>query len=542
MQIYMDNDKDTVTVVQSVASASTMISSVAVEAKNYIVSKFPDNFFKHIYIDTSQTVTQQSYNEKYSKTANKIPYPSMTITPIMSLDDPIGGMEKTMHLSSPNLYLRKDINRTYNKLVVDPDQQFAIYYTSDYITTNFDFKITLNTYIQNVNTAFYLKSRFQQGFFQYLNHKYLQTEIPKSLIRLIADIKDYDLSDKDDMDSLRLYLIGTSKSEKTIQKKINTGTSKQCFFLNQPQNLLVLFTDLDCPPSVIREAQVEGEYVINFRLQVSCWVPNAFILNINRKKLNQLSEETINHLDSGNDELETGILSANIYTDRDILTKNDTIYFTDNNGKEQIGHLVYSETFTHELNKQFTDIKILYDNDSDFSKIMRYATEQNNIDISSLVHIKLFTNQGEVPISEYSIDYKNMKVYDFSDNINQSDIAVALYVNRLAYESLKKAYESDSFYFNSNFLTTIFAKTVRKDEYGNEIEDPVKLVLRSFVNEKELSTTNINKSLRVNTSYGIGYVGLSDKIDDENENAYKICLGYDSNNQPIIKKLEIKEA
>ena len=64
MQIYLDNTNNTVTAVQSVASASTMISSLAREAIEYIESKFPPKFFVHTYIDTSQTVTQRSYNEK----------------------------------------------------------------------------------------------------------------------------------------------------------------------------------------------------------------------------------------------------------------------------------------------------------------------------------------------------------------------------------------------------------------------------------------------------------------------------------------------
>ena len=67
MQIYLDNDKNTVTIVQSVASASTMISSLANESIEYIKSKFPPHFFKHIFIDTSQTVTQRAYNEKYNR-------------------------------------------------------------------------------------------------------------------------------------------------------------------------------------------------------------------------------------------------------------------------------------------------------------------------------------------------------------------------------------------------------------------------------------------------------------------------------------------
>ena len=72
MQIYLDNEKNTVTMVQSVASASTMISSVAIEAKDFVVSKFPKNFFKHIYVDTSQTITQINYNaDQKQSTENK---------------------------------------------------------------------------------------------------------------------------------------------------------------------------------------------------------------------------------------------------------------------------------------------------------------------------------------------------------------------------------------------------------------------------------------------------------------------------------------
>ena len=111
MRVYINNDKNNYAFVQSVASASTMISSVAYEAKKYVLSKFPKNFFKHVYIDTAQTVSEQHVRERYNKTANKIPYPSMGITPEISLDDTIGNMNKGMHLSSPNLYLRKELKR-----------------------------------------------------------------------------------------------------------------------------------------------------------------------------------------------------------------------------------------------------------------------------------------------------------------------------------------------------------------------------------------------------------------------------------------------
>ena len=43
MLIY--NDKDDIAIVQSVASASTLISSATTAVRDYVVSNFPDNFF-----------------------------------------------------------------------------------------------------------------------------------------------------------------------------------------------------------------------------------------------------------------------------------------------------------------------------------------------------------------------------------------------------------------------------------------------------------------------------------------------------------------
>lgn len=540
MQIYLDNDKNTVTFVQSVASASTMISSLANEASQFVLSKFPKNYFKHVFIDTSQTVTQRAYNEKYSKTANKIRYPSMTITPVMSLDDPIGGMEKSMHMSSPNLYLRRDIDRTMGRIVVDPKNRFAVYYSSDYITTNFDFKITVNTYIQNVNASMYMKSRFQPGFFQYYNNRKIETEIPKSLIVAMSDILGYDMSNSDDMDALRLYLIGTGKTVDSVLKKINTGTSKECFFLNKEQNLLVLMNDLDCPPSVIKDGQSEGEYTITFRLQISTWIPNAFILKMNKDKIASLNKTTISALEnSESSDLSEGILTTKVYEALPVLL-GDVIEFTDDSGNTQIGHLIFKETYTRPMDG--SSIGTLYAMQSinsklkdEFTKVLDYAIS-SNIDLSALIHIRVFSNQGEISNALFSFDYSTLGVTLLNESYVQSDIGIAMYINRLAYESLLKAVSESKFYFNSNFLTTVKSKVIEDNSEKN-----VDIAVHSFASSRERLSSDDAMCFRINTAYGIGYIGLSDP-DDSEENSYRICIGFDSDNNAIIKQFELRES
>jgi hypothetical protein len=267
MIIYKD-DND-IRLVQSVASASTLISSLTGEIREYILSKFPKNFFKSIYIDTAETIQAQNRNDKYNRGLNKLPYPTMGITPEISIDSPIEGMEKSPHLSSPNLFLRKDLKSFYKRILLDTEKKYSVYYTSDYITTNYNFRITTNKYIQNADLTYFMKSNFQQGFFQFLNDKYINTEIPKTYIKLISDIMGYNLDDSDDMTEMELYMIATGTHEDIVRKKINLMTGKTGFFVNEKSNLLTLFTDMEAPGSIIRDGMSEGEYTINFRIQVS---------------------------------------------------------------------------------------------------------------------------------------------------------------------------------------------------------------------------------------------------------------------------------
>jgi hypothetical protein len=267
MIIYKD-DND-IRLVQSVASASTLISSLTGEIREYILSKFPKNFFKSVYIDTAETIQAQNRNDKYNRGLNKLPYPTMGITPEISIDSPIEGMEKSPHLSSPNLFLRKDMKSFYKRILLDTEKKYSVYYTSDYITTNYNFRITTNKYIQNADLTYFMKSNFQQGFFQFLNDKYINTEIPKTYIKLISDIMGYNLDDSDDMTEMELYMIATGTHEDIVRKKINLMTGKTGFFVNEKSNLLTLFTDMEAPGSIIRDGMSEGEYTINFRVQVS---------------------------------------------------------------------------------------------------------------------------------------------------------------------------------------------------------------------------------------------------------------------------------
>ena len=412
MRFYVNDDTNSLNIVQPITSASTLISSLTAQVKEYILSRFPKDLFKTVYIDTAEPSGDQRMREKYNSTADKIPYPSMGITPEITLDDPIGGMEKHLHLSSPNLYLRKDIRNTYKNLLVDPKNRVSIYYTSDYITTNFNFRITTNSFIQNADMAFFLKSKFQQGVFQFINNRYVQTEIPKTFIKIIADILHLDINDAYEMDRLREYMISTGTQDGLIEKKNNLMSGKECFFINERVNFLTVFDNLDCPTTVVREGQSEGEYTITFRFQVSTWLPNNFIMNIHKKTIDDLRCQ----ISTTDVEQDTGYYPIGLHGNSldgktyKLLLKKDAIEFNDSTGVKHIGQLVYDNKYTYEVDKPIPTIELMPSMTKEFKVIHEYAVNgmPKKLDLTSLLKIVVVDHTGYLDEKYYNIDYEKM--------------------------------------------------------------------------------------------------------------------------------------
>lgn len=522
MIIYTDNND--IRLVQSVASASTLISSLTGEVREYILSKFPRNFFKSIYIDTAETIHAQNRNDKYNRGLNKIPYPTMGITPEMSIDSPIEGMEKSPVLNSPNLFLRRDMKSYYKRILLDTEKKYSVYYTADYITTNYNFRITTNKYVQNADLTMFLKSNFQQGFFQFLNDKYINTEIPKTYIKIISDLLGYNLDDSDDMTEMELYLIATGTQEDIVRKKINLMTGKTGFFVNDKSNLLTLFTDLEAPGSIIRDGMSEGEYVINFRVQVSAWLPNSFIFSIDKEKFLDLDRSTIeNSLNNVSTEQDEGFYSLSISDV--LLNRKDALNFElSTPGESAIFQNIHHMVFTYDVSTVMSVIDLTDYMRSDLQQVHAYMVSKNMV-VSDLMRITMFNRNGQLTNTDINIDYDDLLV---TINLNSAqDLSLSIYVNRLLFEAVKKAMESDEFFFNSRILATIKVKTT---------DGVFRVPVYSFENAREYYSTELLKMVRVNTIYGIGYLAVTADDPTDLTDSYKICVGYNEE-QPIILRL-----
>lgn len=530
MKVYLEDNN--IQLVHSITSAHNAISSLAAEAKNFILSKFQKldkDYFRYVQIDTATASTFTNKNRNFNQNLHKIPYPSMLITPEITLDNPLAGTDTDPHTSSPNRWMRRDLNSYYYKLISDPNNKISMYYTTDTITTIFNFKIAVKSFIQNTDLLYFLKNELNPGFFKYLNCRSLNTEIPKTFIDIISRVLDYDVTNADDMENFRLYLLSTSRQRDSIRKKLNMSTGTYGFFMNDVVDLLTVVDSIDGPSGIIREGQTEGEYVITFRLQVTAPIVNNFILSINKKKFALIKNEVelLDSLFTKNDEEPSAPSSLAIPTS---MKNDEVIYFADSNGEEHIGINIFSEFLTYDANVKSKHLNLIPLLKPKIRNIHSYMLAKN-LDITTFINIRVIDQFGirtdvEINLNTLEVDIPNIT----------SDVLICVFVDRSVFDAITTAQQTDKNIFNDNFLTALNIKI--NDDNGNLVSRQA--IVKSFINEAEQNSNDVNKSLRVNTIYGIGYIYLVNE-NDKQASKMKVCLGQDKWGNKIIKSLVLIE-
>ena len=524
-KVYLQDNQ--IKLVQSIASASTIISTLCGEVKQFIIKKFPPNYFRHIHMDTGTASHLINVNRNYNQKLHKIPYPNLSIETSLSIDSPINGTETDVNHAVPNMYMRRDLNSYYQKILFDPNEKFAMYYTTQFITCNFNFKINVNSFIQMTDLVYFLKEELHLGIFQYLNSRPIMTEIPKTFISIISTLLGYDLNDPDHLDDLSLYLIRTSRKNDGIRRKINNATGKICFMLNDLTDLITVVDDLDAPGGISRDGQVEGEYTIGFRVQVTAPVANQFILSIDKDKFKKIADDvtlTDEIFNSKEDNVNTQVMTTSIIEARTVVDK-ETIEFFDANqlsspsderGDPHIGVKLFKEVFSLPGNSKSFHLNLKEMLKDQLLNTHAYMIAKH-LEPTSLLYFRVFDVNGER--TDCSIRYDTL---DLDLEGIDSDVVVIGYADRAVYEAIETARETDKEYFNDNFLWSLRLKVPSAE---GKLVDKYAVVKR-FVDENEEYSTDVNKCLRVATPYGIGYVYLVHEDDPQASNV-KICVGED---------------
>ena len=101
------NDNNNKIMVQPITSSTTFLSSLTGVIKKRVIGMFKKDYFKHIYIDTEETFQEHNKSRLMNKHLAKIEYPSMTISPQISLDQPVGEMNTPL-ATDPNFIVPRN--------------------------------------------------------------------------------------------------------------------------------------------------------------------------------------------------------------------------------------------------------------------------------------------------------------------------------------------------------------------------------------------------------------------------------------------------
>lgn len=169
----------------------------------------------------------------------------------------------------------------------------------------------------------------------------------------------------------------------------------------------------------------------------------------------------------------------------------------------------------------------------ELKRVHAYCIDKN-IDVTKLMNIIVRTKSGNTEMVG-KVDYESLDV-SFSEPVD-SDIVFDVFVNRAMFDSVATDMVNDTFYSQPESMTRMNI-VIYDSATESLIEQPVRVYF--FENEADMSSTEINKSLRVNTPYGIGYVGLVQE-GDPSASDLKICLGTNKYGNYIIRCFEKAE-
>ncbi len=555
MKFYNDNDR--VIMVQSVATASTFASSVVGVIKRHIMKAFPKKYFQYAYTDTSETFQEQNKADLNNRHLYKIKYPNITITPQLSLDTPVGGM-KNILMSSPNMFVPRDLSRHFPCILSDPNGKYEIYYSADYTTLNIRFRIVTDSFIQSTNIGYYLKSRFDESTFRYLNGKNISVEVPPPFINAIAKIENIfgansagKVEDAGELRELEDKLVAMTRGNHPILRKRNLNTGKQAYFFDKSENLLCLFTDLDIPEGVVRDNGGNGEYEITFRVQVSGWWVNALMMSVDAS----LFQSSIRSFAMGVRSYDgNGFYSTSVGSPISLDRKN-AIYFAssqlladgtvakDDSGnakvdrQDNIGQNIIHETLVYDGTNEVstisiapmlqTDLKRVYS----FTKMMADSTKNTETyNVTRLINVKA-RGWDDTDSAEFAdIDYANL--YASFDTPATSDVVLDVFVNKAEFATMASLMESNAAYSDDELISVIRMNTDQIDSDGNPVQ--IRAGIYAFKSNDDMLDTSIDKSLRIYTELGVGYIGLVAE-DDDKASPFKICLGVDRYGSKIIR-------
>lgn len=415
---YIDIDienEPNILVSKATTTMSSILGSIICIVKDHFGNRFPKNYLKSIYVDTTMTTTTQNDDNIY-----KYSNPKMVISPAFDAQIetyftlPMNEWQRAYKM------IYKQTQKNYQTVLDDVENKNFIFGIPDRAKFLFDCKIMCETKMQQMNLTYFLKQSFDTHGYYYLNRMPIEVEIPKTYLELIKRKMNMKCETPEEIEVFNDYLQLYSLHK--IQCKLNRSTGHYSYFFKSYANILCKLEDVSTESS--KTGHSDSDIYINFRFSTELWIPGSFVLETKQKIEDDEMEE----------------INSSVYTSEGDNGAQIILNYSTINPERMDGNkkLIIWKSYVTDLD---TKIDILDMKDvigKQLLEVISYNNEQNisNFDIFS---IKIYAKNNLLNLDkDFEIDWKKLEIRTIYP-INYMTYNVSLYADtKLLNETIDK--------------------------------------------------------------------------------------------------------
>ena len=223
-------------------SLAHTVGNVTTLMTEFLKSLFPDNYFRHVHVNTRMAYREQKREENSDYEFIKKNKPILVIRPRIDINNDDIAFSHSLLIENQYGFDIKNGYGNFQPFFYDREKGIRINYLMGRIRVVFDCTIMVDTEFEQINQYAYLLQRFVSDRV-YRMHSALEIYIPPSIMELVSVYSGVPIVDPDTglVKPFLDYMM--SKANKYITFKERTSSSTKDFFLYYPLNIDYVFTD-----------------------------------------------------------------------------------------------------------------------------------------------------------------------------------------------------------------------------------------------------------------------------------------------------------
>ena len=254
-------------------SISSVVGNLTTVARDYVIGKFPKNYFKDVYVTTTLASSELRETDDDVK-KKRLPILSIKPTYMPSSSDTLMESYPRWRRGGKS-YMFRDTRSRYYPVFFDDINNLYIWAIPSRIKINFEIKVKVASGMQQMDLTHYLRQRMGSSGYSFLNDMRLDTEIPKTIIKSMAALGNVDVTNNDEVLEFLSYL--KQYSNGSITKKTNLSSGNPMYHFQYGSNVMThMESGAEGENEKISMTDKEGN--VTFAFSLESWIPGQFIL------------------------------------------------------------------------------------------------------------------------------------------------------------------------------------------------------------------------------------------------------------------------